>query len=94
MYESRILRRAREEGALIALRADILRVLSLRFGESTQAKFAAVLEQMGDVVQLEPMLVLAVTCQDVVGFRVGLEAQRALSLPDAITGYPGPLSGH
>jgi hypothetical protein len=73
MKESRMLRRIRNEEALIRNRAAILRVLRVRFGEAEVSQFAGLLEGMSDPVALEPFIDLAVTCPDPRTFREALQ---------------------
>jgi hypothetical protein len=77
MKESRILRRAREEGQLIAHRAAILRVLRARFGATATAEFTGALDEIDELARLELLVDLAATCRDMAGFRAGFQTQGA-----------------
>ncbi len=76
MKESRMLRRAREEGELLRQRAAILQVLRARFGAPAASEFTAALGEMDDLSRLDPLLDTAATCRNVAEFRAALATQR------------------
>lgn len=77
MIESKMLRRIRREGELLRQRAAILQVLRTRFGAGSDAEFAAPLDAIDDMAQLEPLLDRAVTCRNLNAFRAALPAHGA-----------------
>lgn len=74
MKESRMLRRIRNEEALLSRRADILRVLRARFQTEPPADLATALDAVDDVERLETLLDRAATCIDVAAFRTFMTA--------------------
>ena len=77
MKESKVYREILEEGELKRQRADILRVLRLRFGPEAAEQFTTPLDALDRLQQLDPLLDLAVTCARVEDFRAGLPAEGA-----------------
>ena len=76
MKESKFYQEILQEGELSAKRADILRVLRVRFGPDATAAFTSTLDEMTDLARLDSLLELAVTCPTAETFRAGLPRQR------------------
>ena len=72
MKESRMLRRIRNEEALLGRRAAILRVLRPHLKADPPADLASMLDAVDDVARLESLLDLAATCADLTEFRAAL----------------------
>jgi hypothetical protein len=75
MRESRMLRRVRQEGEMIRLRNDLLKVVRTKFGKEFEAEVADAINQSDDLVRLEQLfdatLLEGISATD---FRVRLSA--------------------
>jgi hypothetical protein len=79
MKESKFYQEILQEGELSAKRADILRVLRVRFGADATTAFTSTLDEMTDLARLDSLLELAATCPTVEAFRAGLPRQRTMT---------------
>jgi hypothetical protein len=68
--ESKFYQEIMQEEERIARRANILRVLRVRFGAEPTREVAVALDAVDDVRRLERFLELAATCAGLAGFRV------------------------
>jgi hypothetical protein len=74
MYESRFLRRVRQEGALETRRADVLQALEVRLGKSAAEEFAAAVGAIDDLETLGQLHGVAIRCANPDEFRTALQA--------------------
>jgi len=77
MKESKLYQEIMQEGELIQQRADILRILTLRFGDQVAADLTASLEAIGDLDRLGRLLDVAVTGADPDEFRAALHSHKS-----------------
>jgi hypothetical protein len=66
-----------DEGRREARRADILEVLTIRFGSGLAVEFTEALEGITDLARLRRLYRTAIKCADIAGFRRALRRKRS-----------------
>jgi hypothetical protein len=77
MRASKFYQEIQEEGAVMATREHILKVLRARFKEDPPPEISAALHSLEDLPQLEALLLEAATCASLEAFRAALPGQTA-----------------